>query len=31
MNSTLVDIAQRFGTPCYVYWLMLDSRVLSDQ
>jgi diaminopimelate decarboxylase len=21
MNSTLVDIAQRFGTPCYVYFM----------
>src|SRR5262245_15371540 len=21
MNQTLVDIAQRFGTPCYVYFM----------
>ena len=21
MNSTLADIAQRFGTPCYVYFM----------
>src|SRR5690554_3693836 len=21
MNSTLVDIAERFGTPCYVYFM----------
>ena len=21
MNSTLTDIAQRFGTPCYVYFM----------